>query len=228
MSNKSLELLSQTTALATENDNPWLEIAKENGNRLGKLLKFDKGLWEIGDDEVPEGTEYIVLMHQLAREWVKFEDNSPTERLRFPVANRVPPPPREELSDNDSSQWEIGGDGNPRDPWTLQWQLPMVTRALGDLVVFITSSKGGNNCIADLCGIYGSSPRNGLLPIVALKTRSYKHKTYGKILTPELPIVGWDSGYAPPSAAPSASPSPSLSDGGGEVLDVVMDDEIPF
>jgi hypothetical protein len=30
-----------------------------------------------------------------------------------------------------------------------------------------------------------------LLPIVALKTRSYKHKVYGKIETPDLPIISW-------------------------------------
>jgi hypothetical protein len=112
-----------------------------------------------------------------------------------------------------------------RDPWTLQWQLPMVQReVLGDLIVFTTSSKGGESCIASLCGIYGRSPRNGMLPIVALKTRSYKHKTYGKIQTPDLPIVGWDGG---PSSAAPAAPSPTPND--PEVMaGELIDDEIPF
>ena len=224
MSNQSLKLLKEAVP-ATKSENPWLEVANEFGNSLGKILKFNKGLWEIGDDEIPEGTEYIVLMDQIAREWVKFEDGSPTARLRYPLADSVPPPPREELGDNDKSQWEVGDDGKPRDPWTLQWQLPMVQReVLGDLIVFTTSSKGGESCIASLCGIYGRSPRNGMLPIVALKTRSYKHKIYGKIQTPDLPIVGWDGGTS--SAAPAA-PWPTPND--QEVMaGELIDDEIPF
>jgi len=223
--NKSLELIKQQkTAAAVQSDNPWLQVANECGNTLCKILKFNKGLWEIGDDEVPEGTQYVVLMDQVAREWVKFEDGSPTERLRFPIANKVPPPPREDLGDHDSSQWEIGDDGKPRDPWTLQWQLPMLPiGALGDLVIFTTSSKGGEICLASLCGIYGRSPRNGMLPIVALKTRSYKHKTYGKIQTPDLPIVGWDNGGAP-SAAPVSSAPLSSPDADAEVVEM----DIPF
>ena len=215
------------TAIATQSDNPWLQVANERGNTLGKILKFSKGVWEIGDDEIPEGAQYIVLMDQVAREWVKFEDNVPTERLRFPVADGVLPTPREELGDGDQSQWKIGDDGKRCDPWTLQWQLPMLpVGALGDLVIFTTSSKGGESCIANLCGVYGRSPRNGLLPIVALKVRSYKHKTYGKIQTPDLPIVGWDNGGLP-SAPLSAPPAPANA-ADAKVIDGFMDDEIPF
>jgi hypothetical protein len=162
-------------------------------------------------------------MDQVAREWVKFEDGSPTERLRFPIADKVPPPPREDLGDTDESEWEIGEDG-PRDPWTLQWQLPMLpVGALGDLVIFITSSKGGESCIAGLCGIYGRSPRNGMLPIVALNTRSYKHRTYGKIQTPDLPIVGWDNGGEPSATPVSSAPLPS-PDADAEVIEM----DVPF
>jgi hypothetical protein len=41
--------------------------------------------------------------------------------------------------------------------------------------------------------VYGRSPRNGLLPIVALKCASYKHPQYGKVLKPDLPIIGWQA-----------------------------------
>ena len=53
--------------------------------------------------------------------------------------------------------------------------------------------------------VYGRSPRNGLLPIVALKCASYKHPQYGKVLKPDLPIIGWH-GTATTPAAPAAAP----------------------
>jgi hypothetical protein len=224
MSNNSLELLKETKTISKP-DNPWLEVSNELGS-FGKILKFNKGLWEVGDDEIAEGTQYVVLIDQVAREWVKFEDSAPTKRLRFPIADGVPPPPREQLGDTDKSKWEVDDDGKPRDPWTLQWQLGMVpVGALGDLVVFTTSSKGGESCIVNLCGIYGRSPRNGMLPIVALKTRSYKRKTYGKIQTPDLLIVGWDTGGAP-SIPPVPSAPIAAANADAEVIE--MDDEIPF
>ena len=40
------------TLPATTYDNPWLEAAAEAGNPFGKLLKFVKGVWMIGDDEI--------------------------------------------------------------------------------------------------------------------------------------------------------------------------------
>ena len=148
---------------------------------------------------------------------MKFQDKSVTDRRIVKVAAGHPPK-REELGDDDPSQWEVGDDGKPRDPWVAQWLLPMSpVDAEGDLTVFATSSKGGINAIGLLCKVYGRSQRNGLLPIVALKCASYKHPTYGKVLKPDLPIVGWHGAASPPQAP---SPSPSLSDGGGEVLDV--------
>src|SRR5262252_8195709 len=60
----------KTTAPAAVYDNPWLEAAAEAGSEFGKLLKFNKGEWLIGDDIVPVGTEYIAYIDELARGWV--------------------------------------------------------------------------------------------------------------------------------------------------------------
>ena len=64
----------QSNLPATKFENRWLEVAAETSGGLGKLLKFVKGKWEIGDDEVPIGTEYIAHIDQLAQGWVHFED----------------------------------------------------------------------------------------------------------------------------------------------------------
>jgi hypothetical protein len=202
-------LKKQNSALpAVQYDNPWLEAAAEAGSEFGKLLKFNKGEWLIGEDTVSEGTEFIAFIDEVARGWIKFEDGSVTDRRIVKVAAGHPPK-REELDDTDSSQWEIGDDGKPRDPWVFQWLLPMSPAdAEGDLTVFCTSSKGDIGAIGLLCKVYGRSQRNGLLPIVALKTTSYKHPVYGKVLKPDLPIVGWHRTASSP--APQSPPNGEL------------------
>src|SRR5262245_37637208 len=190
----------ESSVPATSYENPWLEAAAEAGNELGKLLKFVKGKYESGDDQVPEGTEFVAHVDQLVRGWVKFEDGKVTDQRVGKVADGFKLPSREDLSDTDSDKWEKDASGKPRDPWVIQWYLPLVGVESGELVTFVTGSKGGIGAIGTLCRVYGRKRRNGLLPVVALKTRSYKHKTYGRIETPDLPIVGWDG-------APTASPS---------------------
>jgi hypothetical protein len=206
-------LQKQKTTTPSVHDNPWLEAAAEAGSEFGKILKFAKGEWQIGEDTVPEGTEYIAYIDETARARVKFEDHTVVDRQIVKVRDGKPPA-REALGDNDPSQWEVDETtGKPRDPWVMQWLLPLSpVDAEGDLTVFATSSKGGIGAIGTLCQVYGRSLRNGLLPIVALKTRTYKHKAYGKIQTPDLPIVGWHGTAATP-ATPAAAP---------------IDDEVPY
>ena len=183
----------KTNLPATAWANPWLEAAAEAKPDMGKLLKFVKGKWESGDDVLPDGTEFIAHIDQLLRGWVKFIDGKVVDRNVGKIAEGYRPPEREELSDADPKSWtEKDTNGEPRDPWTAQWFLPLVGVNSGDVLTFVTGSKGGIAAIGALCRIYGHKKRDGMLPIVALKTRSYKHKQFGRIETPELPIVGWD------------------------------------
>jgi hypothetical protein len=196
----------KAAAPAVQYDNVWLEAAAEAGSEFGKLLKFNKGEWLIGEDTVSEGTEYIAFIDEVARGLVKFENGSVTDRQIVKVRDGKPLP-REALGDNDPSQWEVGDDGKPRDPYVFQWLLPMSpVEAEGDLTVYATASKGGIGAIGLLCKVYGRSQRNGLLPIVALKTASYKHPVYGKVLKPDLPIVGWHGTPSPPQAPSNGAP----------------------
>jgi len=212
--NQSLKLLNETSVPATQYDNPWLEAADEAGGGFGKLLKFNKGEWEISEDKVSEGREYIAYIDEVARGWVKFVDKQVVDRRIVKVRDGHAPK-REELGDDDKDQWEVDDDGNPRDPWVFQWLLPMSpVDTAGDLTVFVTSSKGGKAAVGDLCRIYGRSKRNGLLPIVAIKTTSYKHPEFGKVFKPDFPIVGWHGTASPPQAPPD----------NGEP----WDDEIPY
>jgi hypothetical protein len=122
--NKSLEILKQQTAVA-HYDNPWLEAADEAGSGFGKMLKFVKGEWLINEGIVPEGAEYIVFIDEVARGYIKFEDKTVTDRKIVKVRDGKAPS-REELGDTDPTQWEVDErTGKPRDPWVLQWLLPM-------------------------------------------------------------------------------------------------------
>jgi len=59
--------------------------------------------------------------------------------------------------------------------------------------------------------------RRGRLPIVALKSDSYPHKTYGRVKIPVLRVVDW-------SSVPGSELLPALPRTAAEILD----DDIPF
>ncbi len=108
---------------------------------------------------------------------MKFEDSKVVDRLIGKVADGFKPPKREELGDTDRTSWkEKDANGQPRDPWVSQWFVPMIAVETGDFVTFVTGSKGGAAAVAGLCRVYGHKNREGMLPIVALRTRSYKHQ----------------------------------------------------
>ena len=218
---KNFEIISRpnTTLSAKELNNPWLEAASEDSDDFGRLLKFVKGKWETGDDSVPDGTEFVAHVDQLARGWVRFEDGKVTDRRIGKVADGFIPPKRDELPDNDPTKWvDKDTSGKPRDPWVVQWLLPLISVEAGDLVTFVTGSRGGIDAVRKLCRIYGHKHRGRLLPIVALRTRSYKHSLYGRIETPDLPVVGWEGEQ-------TAIPTLSRAD---IAADPDSDSQIPF
>ena len=147
----------KVTTPTVQYDNPWLEAAAEAGSEFGKILKFAKGEWQIGEDAVPGGTEYIAYIDEAARGQMKFEDHTVTDR-RIVKMRDGKPPARESLGDNDPSQWEVDETtGKPRDPWVMQWLLPMSpVDAEGDLTVFAQ----GRNC----CDWH---PVSGVWPVTA-------------------------------------------------------------
>lgn len=201
--------------------NPYLEAASEAGGELGRLLKFVKGEWQTGDDTLLEGAEFVARIDLAARGWVRFAGGKVTDQIVGKIADGFRPPARDELADNDPASWiEKDANGRPRDPWVEQWYLPLVGFESRELLTFVTGSKGGRAAIGGLCLIYGNTKRDRGLPVVALRTRSYKHKQYGRIETPELAIVGWEGG-AP--AATTAIPTPT-----GNAAAAELDDAIPF
>jgi hypothetical protein len=113
---------------------------------------------------------------------------------------------RKDLGNNDKSLWEKDDStGDPKDPWSYGYGLPMVNAETGAFVVFKIGSKGGKGAIA---GMVASYTRNSHLghPIVTLSTGSYKNKKHGGYTSyPVFINAGYD-----------APPAPVIANGGND------------
>jgi hypothetical protein len=145
--------------------NRFLEVAHETQANL-KLLKFTKGKYFIGDDEVT-GRTYVAYVAQMARGYVKFVGGKVTEQRVGKVADGFRVPVRNDLGDTDESLWEKDTAGKPRDPWSFQYYVPMTDVETGDTAVFVTASHGGKGAVGRLSDLYAKNIRNGS-PIVKL------------------------------------------------------------
>jgi len=159
------------------------------------ILKFKKGKYEAQDEEVPHGTEYIAHANQLVFSWVKFLGNQVVERRQGRAADRFTPPEREELGDLDQSQWELR-DGSPKDPWTFQHLLPFENPETGEVMIFTSSSIGGQIATERLAQEYAKRVRrtgSRALPIIQLGVTEMHTKKYGDVARPHFEIVGWEN-----------------------------------
>ena len=83
--------------------NPFLAAAHDTSSGIGKLLKFTKGAYQTGDNQVPLGTQFIAHVDQIARAWVKFTGAKLVDIKLFKVAEGLRLPSREELGDIDEA-----------------------------------------------------------------------------------------------------------------------------
>jgi hypothetical protein len=185
-----------------------------------KLLKFRKGQYFIGEELVPLGTEYIAHAKAWVKCWIKFVDGKVAERKVYRVALGERPPEREDLDDLEKDNWPERIDGNPADPWVLQYLLPLEKPSDGEVVIFTTPSVGGRQAVADLCKAYAKRAEKNAncgQPIVKLAEAEMPTKKFGRVPRPHFEIVGWDD----PRSAFAEAPPPIAPDG-------EFDDSIPF
>jgi hypothetical protein len=174
--------------------NPFLAAAHDTSTGVGKLLKFTKGAYLTGDNEVPVGTRFVAHVDQITRAWVKFLDTKLVDSKFFKVADGKPLPAREELGDTDEKFWDIDARDGRKDPWNLQWCLPLSGVKDGEVLTFVTSSHGGIGALGRLCNLYGRRLGAGErgLPVIELATDSYRHKAFGTVLVPEFKVDHWE------------------------------------
>jgi hypothetical protein len=174
------------------------------------LLKFKKTKFEVGDQEVPLGTQFIAYCADWRRGWVKFVGDEKVEEKIGRVADGFHPPERDELGDTDQEEWERDDDGKLKDPWVFQQYLPLENVKTGERYLFVSSSTGGGIGIEILQGRWSREIKNGVhrgLPIIKLATGSFHTRKYGAIQRPDFPIVSWPDDDI---AAPKTKVVPSL------------------
>jgi hypothetical protein len=182
------------TAITTHNTEiENIHTAAQEDAGFEKMLKFKKGEYFIGEEEIPLGTEYLAHAAAWVKCWIKFIDGEPVDRKPYRVALGEKPPVRENLDARDEDEWpEV--DGHPADPWVLQYLLPLENMKNGEVVIFVTSSYGGKRAVADLCDAYAKrTKKTGCgQPIIKLAKTTFPHKKYGPVLRPLFEVDGWD------------------------------------
>jgi hypothetical protein len=189
-----------------------MEFARENhaDEDFGTYIKFKKGRYYAGADEIELGHGFIAHADQTARGFVKFVDNKLVDKHIVKVVDGCPPD-RNTLDDLEVA-------GTDSDPWSLQTYLPLVDPKSGQALIFVTSTFGGRKAIGVLCQTASHNLHLGN-PIIRLRASSYNHKAYGFVQQPVFEIVGWAGGDPSKPPAPDVPKSP---------VGAELDDEIPF
>ena len=210
----AISKLQTSTALSTAAEAIAAAAQEEGANELGTLLKYTKGHFLIGTDEIPMGTEYIAHVQHWVRGWVKLKGGSLIEHKVGRVADGFVVPEREDLDETDQATWEKSpSGGEPKDPWTRQSYLPLENPETGEIVTFVSGSVGGRQAVSKLCSQAAKHIATMGMPIIKLGTESYKHKAYGRTDKPTFTIVRWTNEAGEPAAVSTAKE---------------MDDVIPF
>jgi hypothetical protein len=178
-----------------------------------RLMKFKKGKFFVGKEEIPLGRQFTAFCRDWQRGWVKFIDRELVERRIGRVADGFRVPDRDELGDLDRSKWSLGFDGCSVDPWVRQDYLPLEDVETGELFLFVTSSVGGKMGIHKLCNEFARNITRGT-PTIELAGETFPSDNYGPTARPEFVIVKWehDAGTVDVTLPASAE----------------MNDEIPF
>ena len=111
--------------------NPFEAYACDASSRdwVGELMKFSKGDFIAGrnGDVLPLGTQLVPIMSTARIGWQKWLENRLFGRRMGYIAGGFQIPERETLGDHDKAQWELNGDGTPKDPWQLTSVLVFVS-----------------------------------------------------------------------------------------------------
>jgi hypothetical protein len=211
-------------------------LRARTGQNVTKLA-YVKGAWQLGRDRLDvSGSQWGARADWTFCGHVKWWAKRLTDcRLGY-VGDGFVPLERAQLGDSDEEQWQLWNNG--RDPWQLQWSLPLFNQVSGEEVVFSTDTLGGRDALATLLQAYAdrvdSRPAdNTTIPVVELGTSSYRHPARGDVQIPVLDIVGWakppNKPRPPlPKAEPPKVEPEKISGPRTSLASSAMDDDVPF
>src|SRR5262249_18599127 len=167
-------------------------------NIVGRMIKFSKEATFVTPDdgnEVSPDQDFIALCDETWVGWVKFNGpGEPPDRIGGLLYDGFILPERDTLGDTDQSQWEIGLDGKPDDPWQHHMYLVLQQADTRELFTFVTGCPTGRRAVGNLLKHYNrlrrSSPDE--VPVVRLRQGGFKHKEsrVGWVSTPVFVVFG--------------------------------------
>ena len=199
---------------------------------VGKLLKFTKGLWLLGEDAKPldNGAVITAAMSDILTGHIRWWGGKPVEHCMALTGRGEFMTPRHELGISIRRHGRPTARASGRTPGNF---LPMCRRCcrMANSCTFATSSKGGHSALGKLSRSYKQRRQKHPddLPRIALGGDTYPHpvREYGRIPFPVFTLVEWvpNTGFletlkeAGLSAAEPAPLPPVKQD---------LGDEIPF
>jgi hypothetical protein len=184
---------------------------------VGRMIKFSKdGQFVTSDDgeSISDVAEFVVLADQTLVGWLKFNEDTPPDRVMGLLYDGFAMTTRNTLGNTDEAEWPTGLSGQPDDPWKHQICLVLQNTETTELFTFVTSSKTGRRSVGNLLRHYDRMLRMnpGELPVVRLKASGFQHRDdrVGWVPTPAFQVVG----RAPRDsvAKPDTSPGGDLND----------------
>jgi hypothetical protein len=170
------------------------------GNAGTVIIKMDKtGHWVFGADqtEVEEGSTWAINPYSFVQGYIAWGEGEVLGEKMVPVSEPLP---------------EMGvAPANAKNGWEVQVGLSMKCLSGEDEGLegrYSTTSRGGKRAVQELAVAIAQQvekDQSKPVPIVRLKSDSYKHKQYGKVITPMFEIVGWMGmeGEVPADEAPA-------------------------
>src|SRR5262245_53619311 len=136
---------------------------------------------------------------------------------------------RDELGDLDKTQWELGPDGQSKDPWQNTRFVYLVDPVSAEAYTFVTASWGGRQAVNDLAEQIQRMrhARPGASPLVELQAEPWLTR-FGRKSKPCFKVVEWRGG-GPRNGDPT--PALALVEDKTDTSAVTprgVDDHIPF
>ena len=171
----------------------------EWGGAGGRIFAFNgsTGIFRTIDDgvEVPTGMKFVAMLHETQKGFIKFNGDGAPPDVRMVRIYEDADIERDELGDLDRSQWPIGLNGEPEDPWKAQFAIPTQRYdAGGEVFIFIARGVVAMNSVGDLLGRWRGHPKRkaGFIPVIRIESGTYPSKKFGgRKPKPMLVIDGW-------------------------------------
>ena len=130
----------------------------------GQMVKFSKeGKFIISEteEEIGPDQDFVALCDEVLIGYVRFNgEGEPPDRHQGLLYQGFTLPPRGSLGDMDQSQWSLGLDGLPADPWQHQICLVLQDPRSLALYTFVTSSITGRRAVGNLLRHFDRMRRN--------------------------------------------------------------------